>query len=97
MRAAVVGLAVDYLGAQLAVSGAFGWNLASIRVSEKLGYRRTGIDVVDTACGPREEIRFALDLLDWQRRSARPLSVNGLDPCLDLFGLTPARAVGAAS
>lgn len=97
MREAVLGLAFDHLGAQVAISGAFRWNIASIGVSEKLGYRRTGVDLVDTANGPREEVRFELDLSEWQLRSARRLSVSGLGACLDLFGLTPAEVVGATS
>jgi RimJ/RimL family protein N-acetyltransferase len=97
MREEVLALAFDYLGARVAVSGAFGWNVASIGVSEKLGYRRTGVDLVDTANGRREEIRFELGLSEWQLRSARRLTVSGLDACLDLFGLTPARVVGAMS
>ncbi|TCP57001.1 RimJ/RimL family protein N-acetyltransferase [Tamaricihabitans halophyticus] len=42
MRAAALLFAFDYLGVELAVSGAFQDNPASNRVSAKLGYRTTG-------------------------------------------------------
>lgn len=42
MRAAVLLLAIDHLGAAIARSGAFIDNPASLRVSEKLGYRADG-------------------------------------------------------
>jgi hypothetical protein len=42
MRAAVLQLAFDHLGATAARSGAFTDNPASLRISEKLGYRTDG-------------------------------------------------------
>ena len=42
MRAAVLLLAFDHLGATTARSGAYSDNPASLRVSEKLGYRADG-------------------------------------------------------
>lgn len=44
MRAAVLHLALDGLGAQRAVSAAFEDNPASLGVSRKLGYRDDGIE-----------------------------------------------------
>ena len=46
MRAGILQLAFDHLGAEWAESGAAVWNTASLRVSEKLGYRPNGIERV---------------------------------------------------
>jgi RimJ/RimL family protein N-acetyltransferase len=43
MRAGMLQLAFDHLGAEWAESGASSWNSPSLRVSEKLGYRPNGI------------------------------------------------------
>lgn len=47
MRAAVLHLAFEGLGAVVAVSEALEGNTASERVSERLGYRSSGIDLVE--------------------------------------------------
>src|SRR5260370_31212693 len=44
MRAAVLTLAFDGLGAEFATSGAFEDNAASLAVSRKLGYRDDGLE-----------------------------------------------------
>jgi len=61
MRAAVLLLAFDHLGAVLARSGAFTDNPASLRVSEKLGYRRDGTNTHPRRGTPATEIRLILD------------------------------------
>ncbi len=43
MRAGMLQLAFDHLGAEWAESAASSWNTASLRVSEKLGYVRNGV------------------------------------------------------
>ena len=61
MRAAVLLLAFDHLGAVIARSGAFTDNSASLRVSEKLGYRRDGSNTRPRRGTPATEIRLVLD------------------------------------
>lgn len=85
MRAAVLLLAFDHLGALTARSGAFTDNPASLRVSEKLGYHRDG-SLTHVRRGARAcEIRLAIEA----SRLVRPewtLQVEGLDACRELLG-----------
>lgn len=85
MRAAVLMFAFDHLGAIRARSGAFADNVASLRVSEKLGYRHDGTQAFARRGRRAEEIRLVLDAADLVRPGWE-LQVSGLD--LDLFGLT---------
>jgi RimJ/RimL family protein N-acetyltransferase len=59
MRAAVLMLAFDHLGAEIAESSALAWNTASIRVSTALGYEPNGSSRTVGADGTGvEETRF---------------------------------------
>lgn len=87
MRAAVLTLAFDHLGAVAARSGAFTDNPASLEVSRKLGYREDGT-ATHAVRGKRvTEIRFLLSAEGFQthRPDWRP-EVTGLEPCLGLLG-----------
>src|SRR5262249_54260244 len=87
MRAAVLSLAFDYLGAESARSHAHSDNAASIGVSRKLGYTDDGSEQymvrgqAVTARAPRTARAPG--------RAGRPLRVrvSGLEPCLPWFGL----------
>jgi RimJ/RimL family protein N-acetyltransferase len=85
MRAAVLELAFRGLGAEAAESGALAGNAASWRVSEKLGYRMIGTHTVS----PRGEPVESRDLRVTRSAWTPPLEVEieGLEPCLPLFGL----------
>jgi RimJ/RimL family protein N-acetyltransferase len=86
MRTAVLELAFRGLGAEAARSGAVDGNTASLRVSEKLGYRVVGrgtaaprgVEVGHTDVELRRE--------DWKPPFA--VEIGGLGPCLPLFGLS---------
>ncbi|HEY2765538.1 MAG TPA: GNAT family protein [Pseudonocardiaceae bacterium] len=85
MRAAVLLLAFDHLGAATARSGAFTDNPLSLRVSDKLGYRRDGSNLHVRRGTRAIEIRLLLE----PQHLVRPgwtLGVDGLDACLDLLG-----------
>lgn len=85
MRAAVLLLAFDHLGAVTARSGAFTDNPASLRVSEKLGYRRDG-SLTHVRRGARaSEIRLVLEA-SGLIRPEWTLQVEGLDGCRELLG-----------
>ena len=86
MRTAVLELAFRALGATRATSGALDGNDASLRVSEKLGYRLVGRSTV----APRGvEIGHAdLELRREEWQPPFPVEIRGLAPCLPLFGLT---------
>jgi len=89
MRQAVLALAFDHLGAEVAESEAFVDNPASNKVSLGVGYRPNGFGRLAPQGTPRETQRFRMTLDDWRARPRPDVAVEGLDACLDLLGLTP--------
>jgi RimJ/RimL family protein N-acetyltransferase len=89
MRAAVLQLAFDGLGAERAISGAFRDNASSISVSRALGYEENGVAWQAPRGEPRELVNFLLPRAVWERRrDAFPRAVvTGLDACRDWFGI----------
>ena len=87
MRAAVLSLAFDDLGAQYARSIAHSDNAPSLNVSRKLGYRRDGIDRLVVRGQAITAQRLLLDRATWQAHRPLRAQVSGLDPCLPWFGL----------
>jgi RimJ/RimL family protein N-acetyltransferase len=85
MRTAVLELAFIGLGERVAQSGALEGNFASLRVSEKLGYRVVG----HSTSAPRGVDVTHTDV-ELRRKDWRPpftVEIGGLEPCLPLFGL----------
>jgi RimJ/RimL family protein N-acetyltransferase len=87
MRAAVLELLFRGLGAVAATSGALDGNVASERVSEKLGYVLSGEDVASPRGVPVRQRKFRLERAQWEARERPPVEIVGLEPCLPLFGL----------
>ena len=85
MRAAVIELAFRHLGAKAVTSGAFETNLASRRVSEKLGYRVVGHETKSPRGTPQPHVLLRLERADWPG-APFPVAVEGIEPCLQLFG-----------
>ena len=85
MRAAVLAFAFDQLGALRARSKAFTDNVASARVSRRLGYRADGTSTVARRGAPAELIRLRLDRA-WFVRPPWTLDCAGAAACLDLLG-----------
>ncbi|MFB8188647.1 GNAT family N-acetyltransferase [Microbacterium sp. NPDC055988] len=66
MRAGLLSFAFETLGAEWAESSAAGWNTASLRISEKLGYQPNGITRVSPRTGePVDEQRVRLNRADF--------------------------------
>lgn len=87
MRAAVLGLAFDHLGASTARSEAFMDNPASLAVSRRLGYRDDGVRVAARRGQAATLQRVLLDRAGWDaHRPAWTLQVSGLDGCAGLLG-----------
>jgi RimJ/RimL family protein N-acetyltransferase len=84
-RAAVLALAFDSLGAHAANSGAVEGNVASARVSQKLGYVKAGEVRRQVRGAPVREDKFRLEREHWH--VPFPVEIEGLEPCLPLFGL----------
>jgi RimJ/RimL family protein N-acetyltransferase len=87
MRAAVLHLAFDGLGAGAVYSGAFEDNPASMRVSRKLGYLDNGIERVVRRGQPATLQRLRLPRESWDANRRVPVDITGLDACIDWFGL----------
>jgi RimJ/RimL family protein N-acetyltransferase len=89
MRAAVLHLAFDRLGAVVARSAAFVDNPASIGVSKALGYRENGRFRQAPRGDPKQMVNFEISGEEWARRyvTLPPVTVAGLDAALPMFGL----------
>jgi RimJ/RimL family protein N-acetyltransferase len=95
MRAAVLALAFDGLGAEYAVSDAFTDNVASLGVSRKLGYADDGIQRRAIRGRAAESRRLRIGRAAWLAAGGAAglgvgaVEIDGLEPCLPLFGLDP--------
>lgn len=85
MRVAILAFLFDGLGADVATSGALEGNVASARVSEKLGYSRAGENIAAPRGEPVSNRLFRLERADW--RPPFEVEIVGLEPCLPLFGV----------
>jgi RimJ/RimL family protein N-acetyltransferase len=84
-RAGVLELAFAGLGAEVALSGSHVHNVASQRVSAKLGYRMTGTRTVAPRGEPVEHYDYRLERADWQ--CPIEVEITGLEAALPLFGV----------
>jgi RimJ/RimL family protein N-acetyltransferase len=85
-RAAVLEFAFRGLGADVATSGALVHNVASQRISEKLGYRTTGTREIAPRGEPVLHYDYRMERDEW--RCPIPVELEGLEPALLLFGVT---------
>ena len=86
MRAAVLELAFRGLGAESAESSWLEGNEASRRVSEKLGYVEYTLGEKSPRGAPVVEHGVEIVRADW--RCPIAVEIEGLEPCLPLFGLS---------
>ncbi|HEY1827876.1 MAG TPA: GNAT family protein [Acidimicrobiales bacterium] len=89
MRAAILQLAFAGLGAKVAYSGAFLDNQRSAGTSRALGYRENGRELHLRRGEPDEIVKFRLDRAEWEAQRRPDCSVEGLEGCLDMFGVEP--------
>jgi RimJ/RimL family protein N-acetyltransferase len=87
MRAAVLELAFNGLGARAAQTGALWHNRASQRVTEKLGYKKVGESTVSPRGEPVLHYDYRLEREAW--RPPFRIELHGLETCLPLFGVAP--------
>lgn len=92
MRRGVLHLAFAGLGARTARSGAFSDNEASIKVSRRLGYDTDGTETRERRGERATLTRFVMtrDCWEEQSRAWPPVTIEGLEPCLEEFGLSRA-------
>jgi len=86
-RAGMLEFAFRGLGGGLAVSRELEGNLRSERISEKLGYQVTGTSEAAPRGKPVVQHDYRLERAAWQ--SPIPVEIEGLGPCLQLFGALP--------
>ena len=89
MRQAVLALAFDHLGAEVAESSAFLDNPASNRVSLAVGYEPNGFGRLAPRRTARETQNFRITVDGWRARQRPVVTVDGLASSLPLFGLGP--------
>jgi RimJ/RimL family protein N-acetyltransferase len=87
MRAAVLQLCFDGLGAIRAETGAWEDNPASQAVTRKLGYADNGWTYMDREGTRRRMLKFAIEREQWEPRRRDDIAIEGLEPCLPLLGL----------
>jgi RimJ/RimL family protein N-acetyltransferase len=85
MRAGMLELLFNGLGAEVATSGTLDGNPASARVAEKLGSRMAGRGEASPRGEPVGLTRWELRRADW--RPPIPVELEGVEPALPLFGL----------
>ena len=87
MRAAILHFGFDGLGALRADTGAIEGNDRSVGVTRALGYVDNGQTVKDR---DGERIicnEFRIERADWETRRRDDIKIEGLEPCLPMFGL----------
>ena len=87
MRAAILHLAFEGLGAIRAISGAFHDNGASLATSKSLGYTGNGDRLMLRRERPDRILDLKLDRVTWTRRD--DIEIEGLEACLEMFGVMP--------
>jgi RimJ/RimL family protein N-acetyltransferase len=87
MRAAVLHLAFDGLGAVEAYTGAFEDNPASLGVTRSLGYQQNGSALNAREGAPVRMLEFVLTRARWMEGHRDEIAITGLEPCLPLLGL----------
>ena len=86
MRAAVLQLAFAGLGALEALTSAWHDNIASQRVSLRLGYRQEGEQLIARRGVPTRHLGFRLPREEWERSHEEGIELHHLEPCLSLLG-----------
>jgi RimJ/RimL family protein N-acetyltransferase len=85
MRQAILHLAFEGLGAEVAHSGAFHDNAASLATSRSVGYVDNG-ETVALRRGTADRIlKVRIDRAIWEKQRRDDIEIIGLDGCLDMF------------
>ena len=92
MRAAVLHLAFAGLGARWMETFAWEDNASSLGVTERLGYEPNGVEM-DLRRGEGQPLRrFRMTREAWEGQRRKDIRIEGLEHCLDMFGLPQAVA-----
>jgi RimJ/RimL family protein N-acetyltransferase len=85
MRAAILHLAFEGLGAERAESAAFADNAPSFGTSRALGYTERGRGIAARRGRPESIAYFRLERADWAAQRRDDITLTGLEPCRSLF------------
>jgi RimJ/RimL family protein N-acetyltransferase len=88
MRAAILHLAFDGLGAKEANSDAFVDNRASNAISQGLGYQPNGYDWATRQGEPAQLNRWRLTKESWERQRRRDIQLHDIEACHAILPLT---------
>jgi RimJ/RimL family protein N-acetyltransferase len=87
MRAAVLHLGFAGLGGQVAITGAWHDNFASLGVTRSVGYEPNGQEILLRRDKPDLMLHFRMERAAWETRRRDDITIEGLEPCLELFGI----------
>jgi RimJ/RimL family protein N-acetyltransferase len=90
MRAAILHLGFAGLGAERALTAAYHDNLPSLGVTRALGYEPNGETVEPRRDGADRQLHFVLTRERWWERRRDDIEIEGLEPCLEMFGVATA-------
>ena len=85
MREAILHLAFEGLGAQVAYSRAWEENVAALTISRSLGYQPNGTELRARGNEAAVQVNMALERADWERRRRNDVEITGLEACAELF------------
>ncbi|HEV3225550.1 MAG TPA: GNAT family protein [Acidimicrobiales bacterium] len=86
MRAAILHLAFAGLGADRACTSAYHDNHPSLGVTRAMGYKPNGDSIELRRDQADRQLHFVLSRERWQERRRDDIEIEGLGPCLELFG-----------
>lgn len=91
MRTAILHLGFFALGAEEALTSAFSDNAASLGVTRSLDYEENGMWRAARSGRPAVRRCFRLTRERWLGQQRQGVILEGIEPCLELFGIAPDR------
>jgi RimJ/RimL family protein N-acetyltransferase len=87
MRAAILHLGFAGLGAERALTAAYHDNHSSLGVTRALGYEPNGESFEPRRDRGDKQLHFMLTRERWDARRRDDIEIEGLEPCLEMFGV----------
>ena len=88
MRAAILHLGFEGLGGERACTSAYHDNHSSLGVTRALGYEANGDSIEMRRDKADRQLHFTMTRDQWKTRRRDDIEIDGLEPCLELFGIT---------
>ena len=87
MRAAILHLGFEGLGAERACTSAYHDNHSSLGVTRALGYEPNGDSIELRRDKADRQLHFTMTRDQWKTRRRDDIEIEGVEPCLELFGI----------